>query len=201
LDREVFRLHYAMAHHLGEAERNELESWYRFHLAVQDLHASLVAHSQHVQNILSGLSGKREVSQDEFRNTLSALREAHNMLREHLDAAHGLYLPPLRNMKAGEPLGPFLLTEPLIPNLSYSTQTLGGEWIGQFMNQMGEVIERAARILFKSLGGLLALQERIAERWAAPSLPEPVEPTAPLDSPSDNPTPRADEGTHPRQTG
>jgi hypothetical protein len=29
------------------------------------------------------------------------------------------------------------------------------------------VIDKTARILFKSLGGILAIQERLAERWLA----------------------------------
>lgn len=45
--------------------------------------------------------------------------------------------------------------------------TLDGGWIQEFLSQIGEVLEKMARALFKSLGGLLALQERIAEKWAA----------------------------------
>jgi Zn-dependent protease with chaperone function len=195
LDREVFRVHYAMAAQLGDAERTELEEWYRFHLAVEALHSVLAVRSRNVQATLSALSGRREVSQGEFQAALQTLRETQYLLQEQLGVAKGLKLPPLRNMTAGEPLGPFLLSEPLVPNLSAGTQTLDGAWIGRLLTQMGEVIDKTARILFKSLGGLLALQERLAERWATPATPPtpadsavPVPAETPPETPPSPPT-------------
>jgi Zn-dependent protease with chaperone function len=176
LDRDVLRVHYAMAAHLGEADAAELEGWYRFHVAMQDMHSLLAAHMRHVQTTLSGLS--RQVPQEEFQRAIGALRAAHDTLREQLEAAHKLLLPPLKNMTAGDPVGPFLLSEPLIKNLHGGETSLDGTWINPFFAQMGEVIDKSARILFKSLGGLLALQERIAERWAAPPPATTEEPPA-----------------------
>jgi hypothetical protein len=167
LDRDVFLVHYAMASQLGEADAEELAGWYRFHLAVQELHMTLAAHSQHVQVTLSGLGRERQVSQAQFQNALAALRGAHEALRSQLQAAHDLLLPPLKNMAAGSALGPFLLSDRLVRGLGADADTLEPAWINQLMNQTGEVIDKAARILFKSLGGLLALQERVAERWVA----------------------------------
>ncbi len=167
MDREVFRVHYAMAGQLGDIDAEELERWYRFHLAVQELHSLLAAHSRHVQNTLATLGRERQVSQELFQNALAALRGAHEALEAQLRAAHDLLLPPLKNMTAGSALGPFLLSERLVRGLSADTNTLDGAWINQLMNQMGEVIDKTARILFKSLGGLLLLQERIAESWIA----------------------------------
>ena len=60
-----------------------------------------------------------------------------------------------------------IISEKLVKSLHPDTQTLDGAWIGQLMNQMGEVIDKSARILFKSLGGILALQDRLAEEWHA----------------------------------
>jgi Zn-dependent protease with chaperone function len=167
LDRGTFRVHHAMAVQLGDADRAELEQRYRFHLAVQNIHSILVAYSRHVQETLAGLAGQRQVEQGQFQHALAVMREAHDALRAQLDAAHGLYLPPLSNMNAGDKLGPFLLGEPLMKNLPAGAQTLEGQWIGQLLGQMGEVIDKTARILFKSLGGILAIQERLAERWLA----------------------------------
>ncbi|HEV3439141.1 MAG TPA: M48 family metalloprotease, partial [Gemmata sp.] len=182
LDRVVFRVHYAMAVQLGEAERAELEERYRFHLAVQDIHSSLVAHARHVDATLGGLSGRREVSQEEFQNAVSVLRQAHYMLEKMLDTATALSMPALTNVVAGQPLRNLLRVEPIIHNLHQNVKTLDGQWIGEFMGQLREVIDKAARTLFKSLGGLLALQERIAERWIAAQQPTPTpqasEPTA-----------------------
>lgn len=98
---------------------------------------------------------------------LAALRQAHEALRIQLGRADGLLLPPLTNMTAGAPLRPFLLADPLLDNLPGYTSSLNGAWVQRLMGQTGEAIEKAARVLFKSTGGLLALQERTAERWAA----------------------------------
>lgn len=178
-DRQSFRLHYAMAVQLGEAERQELEERYRFHLAIQEMHTSLVAHSRHVNGMLASMSGRREVSQDQFQEAVAALRDAHNALSKNLANAAHLHLPALTNVTAGQPLTSLLRTEPLIRNLHHDIKTLDGQWIGTFMGQLQEVIQKLARVLFKSLGGLLALQERIAERWHAASLKEPEKPTPP----------------------
>jgi Zn-dependent protease with chaperone function len=167
LDRLVFRVHYAMAVQLGETERAELEERYHFHLTIQEIHLSLVANSRHVDAVLSSLSGQQEVSQSDFQAALNALREAHTVLEDSLNMANRLAMPALTNVTAGQPLRSLLRTEPIIRKLHADIKTLNGEWIGKFMGQMREVIEKTARILFKSLGGLLALQERIAERWLA----------------------------------
>jgi hypothetical protein len=184
LDRVVFRVHYAMAVQLGESDRNELEQRYRFHLAVQDMHSSLVAHARHVDATLAALSGRREIPPDEFQNALAALRQAHARLAKMLDEASGMPMPLLTNVIAGQPLRNLLRTEPLIRNLHHDIKTLDGQWIGEFMGQLREVIDKMARTLFKSLGGLLILQERIAERWHAAQQPIPqtaVSETTPLD--------------------
>ncbi|MDB5307575.1 MAG: hypothetical protein JWO38_1777 [Gemmataceae bacterium] len=176
LDREVFLVHDAMATQLGETDRRALEERYRFHTAIQDVYGRLVAHNQLVQATLNGLSGRREIPSEEFQNAVAVLRQAHDAVGEQLAAAHQLRLPPLTNMTVGTPLGPYLLSQPLVRNLRPDTTSLDGQWIGQFLGQVGEVIERTQRTLFKSLGGLLAVQEGIAERWAAAQLPaSPVE--------------------------
>ncbi|HEY3789166.1 MAG TPA: hypothetical protein VGL71_09940 [Urbifossiella sp.] len=52
-------------------------------------------------------------------------------------------------------------------NLPRGATTLEGTWIHRFMTQMDEVISRTERMIFKSLGGLLAFEESLAERWLA----------------------------------
>lgn len=161
----VFRVHFAMAIQLGEAERTELVERYRFHLAVQEMHSMMAAHFRHVDAIITSLSGKHELTQHEFQNALGAMRDAHAMLDDTLQRASSTPMPQLTNIAAGEPLQVHLRTEPLIRNLPASTQSLNGEWINTFMGQLRDAMGKAARILFKSMGGLLALQERIAYRW------------------------------------
>ena len=61
-----------------------------------------------------------------------------------------------------------MMNQRLLPALSKSANSLDGKWIGQLLEQLGEVIDKAKRIHFKSLGGILALQEKLAEQWPAP---------------------------------
>jgi hypothetical protein len=86
---------------------------------------------------------------------------------EQLQTAGRLRVPALKNLTPGEPLAPFLMSRPLIHRLSDAQNSLDGAWIGKFLEQLGEVLEKATRIHFKSLGGILALQEGIMERWTA----------------------------------
>ncbi len=180
LDRNAFRVHYAMAVQLGETDAAELERWYRFQLGVQELHSTLVGWAGFVQSTMAGMAGKRQVPEQDFQNALAVLRQAHETLRLQLRGANELLLPPLTNMTAGEPLGPFLLTDPLLDYLPTYTNSLDGAWVQQLLNQTGEVIDKAARVLFKSLGGLLALQEQLAERWTAARTPVVTAETNPV---------------------
>jgi len=166
-DRAVFRAHYAMAVQLGDTDRQALEERYRFHLALQGVYATLTAHSQYVQVTLQGLSGQRQVEPAEFQHALGVLRESRKVLAQQLDEADKLRLPPLTNMTAGEPAGRFLFSGELVPHLPPDTQSLNGAWIGALMGQFGEVIDKGQRLLFKSLGGLLAVQQEMAARWLA----------------------------------
>jgi hypothetical protein len=75
----------------------------------------------------------------------------------------------LKNVTPGEPLAPFLLSRPLLPRLSGTSDCLQGDWVSRFLEQLAEVLDRAQRMQDKSLGGLLALQEKLAEQWAAPA--------------------------------
>jgi Zn-dependent protease with chaperone function len=168
LDREAFLVHYDMARQIGEEARREMEERYRFHLAVQEIHGRLSAHNQQVQATLSQLAGKRELTQEEFHVALGVLGQAHDALSQLLNEAGHLRLPLLKNLTAGEPLGRFLLSRALIHRLSGASNCLDGEWIGRFLEQLEEVLGKAQRIHFKSLGGILALQEMLAEQWAAP---------------------------------
>lgn len=166
-DRSAFRVHYAMACQLADGSRASLEERYTFHFAVQKLHQTLVGWSSHVQETLAALQGARQIPQEQFQNALGVLRECRKVLNEQLGEADSLKLPALTNMSEGNPLGPYLFAGKIIPNLPAGATSLDGKWINDLMNQVGEVIEKSARILFKSLGAILTLQDRIAADWHA----------------------------------
>jgi len=173
VDHEVILVHHEMAGQLGETVRREFEERYRFHLAVQEIHGQLSADRGLVQGTLGQIAGKRQLSEGEFYGVLADLRLAYNSLAEKLEAARSVPLPVLKNVTPGEPLSSFLMNRPLIGRFRENQNRLDGEWIGRFLEQLSEVLDRAQRIHFKSLGGILALQEEIVRRWAdRPVVPE-----------------------------
>jgi Zn-dependent protease with chaperone function len=173
VDRQVFTLHYAMAHRLQDDSAAELESRYRFHLSLQDILNHLTAYQNHIQGVLGRIAGQRQVPQELFQSTVASLRQARETFEEKLNDCDKLLLPAMKHMTAGASLGEFLLEEPLVRRLGASVNTLNGEWVGKFMNQLNAVIVKMRRIHFKSLGGILSLQETIAQKWQSGNVPAP----------------------------
>jgi hypothetical protein len=138
---------------------------------MQEIHATLAAHNQQVQATLSQVAGQRELTRQQFEGILAVLWNAYDTMCAMLKKAGPLRLPALKNVTSGESLEPFLLNQPPIPRLSGGSNRVDGEWIGRFLKQLGEVIEKTERIHFKSLGGILALQEKTAEQWSGPERP------------------------------
>ncbi len=164
-DRRVFLVYSQMAQHTGERLADELARRYEFHVTCQDMLRKLGIERTNLEGALQFLQGKRELQQDEFRSALRAFRDAHKALTKALDTADDLPLPELKNMKKGKPLGAFLLDKRLVARLDRDEQSLRGDWIGKFMNQLSEVCQKLHRIHFKSLGGMLLLQDRIHRAW------------------------------------
>ncbi len=169
IDRLAFHVYHCMARQVADAARRELEDRYRFHLAVQDIHFQLSAHQQQVQMTLGRMAGRSEVSQAEFQAALDVFGQAHDALSNLLDTADRLHLPPLKNFTAGEMLGPFLLSQSLLQPICVDQNRLDGDWIGRFLEQVGEVLDKTNRMQNKSMGGILALQEKLAQQWSAHS--------------------------------
>jgi hypothetical protein len=69
----------------------------------------------------------------------------------------------MRNFEEGENLADFILEDKLVsePPLSY----VKGKWVEKLLRQLDSVRSRCFRLHWKSVGGILALQEKIAEEW------------------------------------
>lgn len=175
LDKKVFLAHYQMARSLGPAVTGELVERYEFHLAVQEILRNLAGEKGQIDAALKYLSDNRELGQADFAEIVRIFSTARQALESSLRTASGLRMPALKNMQPGQALGPFLLEKPLVPPLYSDQSSLDGKWIGAFLEQMSEVADRVKRIHFKSLGGLLALQEKTCAEWAnLANLPEVV---------------------------
>jgi Zn-dependent protease with chaperone function len=167
LDRKVFLTHYRMAQQVDDAAARELAERYRFHIGVQSFFRELMSRQHSVQATLQWLSGQRQVQAEDFQQALATFRDAHRALADCLRQSRELVLPPLKNMKAGQPLRDFLLEKKLIYELTPGDKTIEGDWVSAFLEQLGEVLDKVRRLHFKGLGGILSLQERINEQLLA----------------------------------
>jgi Zn-dependent protease with chaperone function len=172
LDRRVFQMYFQMALHLSQEVAEDLFRRYRFHLNLQSIWKDLKAQDAPVNAAVSFLQNLKSnrLESHHFQEALSIFRDAHHALREALHASEDLTIPALKNMPAGQPLRPFLLERRLVEGLSKYEQSLSPKWINKLLDQMRQVQKKVDRVHFKSLGGILALQERVAleclKRWS-----------------------------------
>ena len=159
---------------LGEEVTGDLRDRYHFHLELQKILSSLNGLHSTVQMWLNYLSQQRQLEAAVFQQALKVFRDARGNLEIQLKTAGTLRIPELKHVTPGQALGPFLLSHPLIHALSSDEQTLSGEWLSRFLGQFGEVRDKVRRIHYKSLGGILALQEKIAADWSARQVMTPV---------------------------
>jgi Zn-dependent protease with chaperone function len=186
LDRRVFVCHYQMAWERGGKAAKELLDRYSFHLTLQGIARELHHNQEKMDAALAYLSGRRELSPDRFLEIMDIFRDAHQALTGCLNRADGMKLPALKNMRTGDPLGFFLLDKKLVTPFKRTARSVTGKKIGKLLQQMGEVQDRVRRIHFKSLGGILALQEKIAadRKVGRPAAEVPVPGTVVVELPA-----------------
>ena len=87
----------------------DLQNRYHFHMAAQNILSSLNSHHSRVQGWLNYLAGQRQLPAEVFQQAMGVLRDAHSNLELQLIEAGKLRLPELKNVTAGQLLGPFLM--------------------------------------------------------------------------------------------
>jgi hypothetical protein len=166
MDRQVFLVHYRLARQINDETVEELEQRYRFHLAVQYMHRQLLTHNQEVSATLNQLVGQTQLTRSRFNSAVEVFSRAEVALRHWLEAAGQLRVPALKNMTSGQVLGPFLLSRPPVPMSFHRGNELDMNKVGLLLETLGEVLDKTQRILTRSMGGLLVLQETIEDRAA-----------------------------------
>jgi hypothetical protein len=78
-----------------------------------------------------------------------------------LNMTEFVIFPELTHLPAGRPLRPFLLKGSLEDMPSHFDESIRYKWLERFAKQFQDVEKRLNRLHFKSLGNILALQERI----------------------------------------
>jgi Zn-dependent protease with chaperone function len=176
LDKRVFLTYFQMALHLGQDVGEDLFKRYRFHMQLQKVWQELKNQEDPVENAFTFLCNLQtaKLDEDHFQAALKIFRDAHKVLKECLRDSEDMMIPVLKNLPAGQPLREFLLEKDLIEGLTKYERSLNMRWIQKLRGQFAEVKKKADRIHYKSLGGILALQEKIGAdclvRWgtAAP---------------------------------
>lgn len=166
LDRRVFLCYYQMALSLGEEFAEELRSRYEFHIALQVIDRALGDEHDRLEAVFAFLNKQTNTAlhPNDFQAVLRAFRQAYAVLDQSLYTADNMPIPALKNLEEGTPLGQFLMDRPLVKKFRPSGR-ISGKQVGKFLDQLQEVRTKVGRIHFKSLGGILALQERIGKQW------------------------------------
>src|SRR5262249_38896372 len=155
----------AMARQVGAEMLAELQARYAFHLSMQGLVTGVQNSHNQIQQTLASIAGRRNLEQADFQAVVQQLSASRDFLCEQLDKADEWVLPRLKNLEDVAHLGQFLSTRPIPSELSPQETSLNGVWIQNLINAMIEVLDKGRRIQSKSMGGILALQETIADRW------------------------------------
>jgi hypothetical protein len=163
IDGQVLRIHRQLAYRQDAKLGEELVSRYRFHLGIQEMHRLVLQATQETHNTLA-YAGGRELSQEEFAYVRGMLRQASQKVIDTLDESERFRIPALKNMTAGESLRDFLLQKSVVGVLAAAQDTIDPTWIPRFLAQTAEVQDKLRRLLFKSMGAILILQEQILQK-------------------------------------
>ena len=114
-----------------------------------------------------------EVHPDFLAEVMQVLRTSWRALKKILQDAKEINLPAMKNFEEGENLASFILPEKMVPEppLSY----VKGNWCQKLVDQLGSVRSKCFRLHFKSVGGILALQDESRPRGRRPSAPVSAE--------------------------
>jgi hypothetical protein len=157
LDRDVFRWFWHKSAESPEL-RAELVERYRFLIGVQKRIMKLNALEDRLNAVMNVLGSGRELGEADVAAILDVFEQAHQALGRTLQRMRKVAMVQLSHLEAASSVAEFALEEPLIeaPELP-----IAGEWIGTFLRQYGQVLERLRRLHFKNLGVLLRLQETL----------------------------------------
>ncbi|HEV3385544.1 MAG TPA: M48 family metalloprotease, partial [Gemmata sp.] len=168
-DRRVYLLHLQMATSIDEELRQEFIDRYRFQLEVQrfyqDARYNFNESESHLNAYFAAMRGEIRMPRDFGAQVIAVLRAAWKALKKIVQDAREINLPAMKNFEEGERLADFILEGKMVPEPPLSE--LKGVWVQKLMTQLMGVKNRCFRLHFKSVGGLLAIQEKIASQWLA----------------------------------
>jgi Zn-dependent protease with chaperone function len=183
LDRRVFLAHWSLARHLdgggGAGREAELLERYRFHMDSQGLLQGMLGEQSRLQAVLNVLSQNPQLSAEDFNHLRGVLGGIRETLIGNLEDAKSFEIPALANVPAGTSLYSLIVDRGDTALSALSGGTITGEWLNKLIARLDGVLSRLKRVHFKSLGGLLACQEKLAgEGQSVPADPGGQAPAA-----------------------
>ena len=166
-DRRVYMVYSQMADRLPDKVKvKELRSRYKFHLPIIKLYIALDENFNESDAYFRAWGDLKpeQTSSDFIAELLHSLRGTRKCLKNTLKDAGELDVPMMKNYTGEESLDEFLLDENLIKEMPESPKV---EWVHKMMTQVLQVLKKLKRLHFKSMGGILKLQESIAKEFRA----------------------------------
>jgi Zn-dependent protease with chaperone function len=165
LDRRVYLCYVQMAAKVNKEWRDELVERYRFGLEIQKFYVEADHHFDQAYMFIQILNHLDQPHPEFIGEFLSVMRKAWRALKNIVKDARDINMPAMKNFEEGERLADFILDGKLVsePPLEY----VKSNWINKMMSQLRGVRRRCLRLHWKSVGGILAMQEKIAEAFVS----------------------------------
>lgn len=163
-DREVFLIHHHAA--AGTSWLDDLENRYRFHAKLQEWFKKLNGQKGSLESMLQAIQGAEQIPEADFKHLKDILNEAREAILEVREATFSVICPPLANLNPETSLQSLVFDEVLDLGEPLDKKSgIDGPWIGNLYTALEKTNTRLRRVHFKSLGGILSLQEGIAKNW------------------------------------
>jgi hypothetical protein len=168
-DRRVYLLHVQLAGRVAADQKQELIERYRFQMEVQRFYQEARHNFNKADAYIAAygaaMRGEIQVPNDFGGEVIAVLRAAWKVLKTIIQDAREINLPAMKNFEEGERLADFILEGKMVPEPPLSE--LKGTWVHKLMTQLQGVKNRCFRLHFKSVGGILGMQEKIVAAWVA----------------------------------
>ena len=160
-DEQVQLVHFALVNHFELPEKAEYLLRSHFHKELQATQQHLVEINGLFQNCMYELQQYSQFDEELVYTFESKLNHIRDQLAKAMEDVHNLTVPPFKFIENEPKLVDFLLDKKVIRG---GRNVFSESWINSLGTQVGTTTSRAGRLYHKSLGNLIALQEKIVEK-------------------------------------
>ncbi len=169
LDRRAYLAHRSLASRLdgaaGGPRDSELLTRYRFHMSGQRVLLDVLGQHSRFRSVLQFISQKPVLEEQEFHSVRKALGEIRRTIDDRVEETKSIKCPELTNISAGATLHSLISDRDYRYLMPFAGDRIPNEWLEKLSTRVEGVLARSLRVYFKSLGGLLACQERLTVEW------------------------------------